>query len=102
MQNGKLFMISLTLLSSQELKLFFQNCQLVILQLNILLTETFSALVVFQLQIWSALQKQLAVKFKQQLMVYLTTSWENAVNLKKFNLEMKDITCSHSVKTQKL
>jgi hypothetical protein len=74
----------------------------VILQLNILLTETFSALVVFQLQIWSALQKQLAVKFKLQLMVYLTTLWENAVNLKKFNLEMKDITCSLSVKTQKL
>lgn len=102
MQNGTLFTKNLTLQSNLVLKQSYLNYPQEIQPLNISLIETFSVLEESPQKILEELLKLPEVLFKPLLTVLMKLIWELVVNLKKFNLELKDIIFSPFVLRVKL
>lgn len=102
MQNGILSMINLIRLSRVEPRLSFLTYQLVILPLNTLLTEIFSAPVEFRKMISKELLKPPEPFCKLPSMASLIMFWELAENSRKSKSEMKDSICSLIARTPRV
>lgn len=97
MLSGISFILNWTKFARLELKSFSLTCQLVISLPNTSLTEVSSVLVEFRKTISREFPRPPVLFSKQQFKDLPQRFLEHAVNLKKFNLVTKDITCSLNV-----